>query len=163
MMLYLVRHAAAEEAHDGKSDAERALTREGIEKFRRAAKGFVKILGDGGLPLIFTSPLVRARQTAELLSDTLGDARLGTEVRIEPALAPPGELSDVLRMARESGEAVAAVGHEPYLSEWVGQLCFQRSGGVEMKKGAVAGIELSKTGSRGTLLFLIQPGMLRKL
>src|SRR5215510_14914096 len=68
MILYLIRHAIAEEARTGLKDQERALTAEGIAKFHRAARGMVRLMGEGAPRVIWTSPLVRSRQTAELLA-----------------------------------------------------------------------------------------------
>ena len=65
--LYLVRHAiAAERGGDWPDDDKRPLTQRGVARFKEAVEGFNKL--DDGIDEIFTSPLVRARQTAELLA-----------------------------------------------------------------------------------------------
>ena len=162
MKLYLIRHGVAEEARAGQSDADRALTQEGIAKFQKAAAGLVKLVREEGLPVILTSPLVRARQTAGILAEALDNAGIKSQIKPTTALAP-GSLIQMLREARQSRGPGAAVGHEPFLSECVGRLCFQKAGALEMKKGAVAAIELAASGTRGELIFILPPGILRKL
>jgi len=164
MKLYLVRHGIAEEAKDTKPDGQRALTAEGIEKFKQAAKGFVRMLDEAEkLGVILTSPLVRARQTAEILAKALAKEGKPATVKAEASLDFPGDLNKAIDAARAARGDVALVGHEPYLSEWIGRLCFLSVGSVEMKKGAIAVIELEEAGLRGTLLQLLPPRVLRKL
>jgi phosphohistidine phosphatase len=159
-MLYLVRHAAAEDLRAGRSDEERVLTPEGIRKFRRAARGIVRLVGDMPPEIILTSPLVRARQTAALLVEAFDAAKVKTELCVSAALGPPGSLDKLRKEAR--AQDTMAVGHEPMLSEWIGEMCFGHAGELEMKKGALAAVEL-ETGGRGRLVFLVQPGVLREL
>ena len=159
-MLYLVRHAAAEETRAGKPDAERALTEEGTRKFRRAAAGIVKLVSEAPPSLIFASPALRARQTAEILHEAFDRAKIRTEVRFSETLLDVKHLGQLLKEAR--GKTAMAVGHEPILSLWIGELCFGTAGNVAFKKGALAGLEL-KAGQRAELVYLLQPGILREL
>lgn len=106
MQVFLVRHG---EASDGfERDAERPLTARGREQARALAD---RLRWHDCTPThVWTSPLVRAVQTAELV----------TKVRIEivPALAPIGSIADVVTAvhALPAGAAVMLVGHEPSLS-----------------------------------------------
>jgi len=159
-MLYLVRHAAAEEQREGRSDDERTLTAEGIRKFRKAARGIVRLLGELPPEVILTSPLVRARQTAELLVEAFDAAKVKVELRGLAALGPPGALGKLLKESR--GQDTMAVGHEPILSEWIGELCFGGAGNLELKKGALAAVEL-ETERKGRLVYLMQLAALREL
>jgi phosphohistidine phosphatase len=159
-LLYLVRHAAAQDARPGHSDADRALTPDGIRKFRRAARGIVRVVAPLPPRVILTSPLVRARQTAELLVEAFAEAKLKIELRGLPALGPSGSLAKLLPAAR--AQDTLAVGHEPLFSTWIGELCFGAPGELELKKGALAAVELL-TGQRGRLLYLLPPGVLRDL
>src|SRR5260221_8040234 len=70
MRLYFLRHGIAEEWRPDFPDEERRLTAEGKRKVRIIAQGISKL--DLGLDLIVTSPLPRARETAEILADVLG-------------------------------------------------------------------------------------------
>ena len=159
-ILYFVRHAAAEDASHGQPDADRALTPDGIRKFHRAARGIVHVVAATPPRVSFTSPLVRARQTAELLGEAFDHAKLKVELRGLPALGPSGSLAKLLREAR--GQVALAVGHEPLLSTWIGELCFGTSGDLEFKKGALAAVELTSP-NHGRLLYLLHPGVLRDL
>ena len=164
MILYLCRHGSAEDGGPGVPDAKRALTDEGAAKFRRVAKGFFK--QEPEVTHILTSPLVRAEQTATILRDVLGKARAVPPRLVKTgSLAPPGKLESLLAEIREwpEAEGVVAVAHEPFLSEWIGKLCFGHAGSCELKKGAIAAIELDADEARGTLLYLLQPGQLRAL
>jgi phosphohistidine phosphatase len=65
--LYLVRHAiAADRGSEWPDDNKRPLTERGINRFKEAVKGLRHL--DVQIDEIFTSPLVRARQTADLLA-----------------------------------------------------------------------------------------------
>ncbi len=165
MKLYLCRHALAADASGKVSDADRPLTPQGIRKFQRAARGLAAL--EPGIQTILSSPLVRARQTARLAAEALSSASAETPVvAIAPSLAPPGRLDiflDGLRTIKEPAGGVMAVGHEPILSRWIGQLCFGHPGACQIKKGAVAAMDLDLSAGRGTLLYLLQPGQLRRL
>ena len=159
--LYLLRHAAAEEPKSNQADAERPLTQDGIRKFRRAAQGIVKLLEEDPPRLLLTSPLVRARQTAGILAEAFDHAKCKVNLRVSDALAPPGHLQVLLKEARR--DDTIAVSHDPFLSEWIGTLCFGKPGQVLLKKGALAALELADRAPSAQLLYLLQPGVLRQL
>jgi phosphohistidine phosphatase len=159
-VLYFVRHAAAEDARPGLPDADRALTPDGVRKFRHAARGIVCVVAAMPPRVIFTSPLVRARQTAELLGEAFDHAKLRVELHGLPALGPSGSLAKLLKETRRQDSLV--VGHEPGLSIWIGELCFGAPGELELKKGSLAAVELTSP-NRGRLLYLLQPAILRDL
>jgi phosphohistidine phosphatase len=158
--LYLIRHAAAEERSASQSDEDRALTPEGVRKFRQAARGIVRLLREHPPELILTSPLLRARQTAELLAEAFDNAKIRAELRGINALDTASSLSKLLKELH--GRDAVAIGHEPTLSEWIGELCFGAAGAMDFKKGAIAAIELTPA-AKAKLLFLIPPGVLRDL
>lgn len=166
MKLYLIRHAIAAAAAEDSSDADRPLTREGVKKFRRVVKGFMRL--HPPLDVIFCSPYVRARQTAGILAQYIESAQgLPLTAHQAESLAPPGDVRAFLAAVARINPAargVAAVGHEPILSAWIAELCGDGHGRFEMKKGAIAGIEL--TGEKeiqGELFMLAQPTLLRAL
>src|SRR5438093_1192036 len=65
--LYLIRHAIAEERGEKwPDDNKRPLTEEGIARMRKAAHGLARV--GVTLDAVLTSPLVRARQTAEIVA-----------------------------------------------------------------------------------------------
>src|SRR6185312_3207605 len=114
MQLLVVRHAIAFE-RDAKrwpDDNERPLTAEGIKKARRAAAGLKRIAQRPAL--VLTSPLVRARDTAVILTQA---ARWPEAVQCD-AFAPgksPQEMLAALRREGAGAECVAVVGHQPGL------------------------------------------------
>ena len=107
--LYIVRHAiAADRGEQWPDDTKRPLTEEGINRFKEAVEGLAWL----GVEIdeIFTSPLVRAKQTATLLADGLGNK---TSVKTLDALAPghtPRQMMNELsRTAKRRRAAPAAV------------------------------------------------------
>ena len=107
--LYLVRHAiAAERGDDWPDDTKRPLTATGISRFEEAVDGLAWFGVD--VDEIFTSPLVRAKQTADILA-----ARLAKRppVKILDELAPGNETARVVAELgkRVKRSRVALVGH----------------------------------------------------
>src|SRR5215469_14985125 len=65
--LYLIRHGVAEERGEAwTDDGQRPLTDDGKSKLRKVARGLVRL--GASFDVILTSPLVRARQTAEIVA-----------------------------------------------------------------------------------------------
>jgi phosphohistidine phosphatase len=153
--IYLVRHGLAEERGGAKPDAERALTKKGRRRTKKAMRGFAKT---GARPkLILSSPLVRAWETAEILAKVL-DA---SEPRVEEDLAPGGEPARVLeRLRAEDRESVALVGHEPDLSELAALL---GGGRVELDKAAIARLDGDPEPGHARAVWLLQPLLLKRL
>ena len=77
MELLLVRHAIAEPRDDERwpDDRDRPLNELGEERMRRAAKGLARIVPE--VTIVFSSPLVRAWRTAEILHEMIGSASFG--------------------------------------------------------------------------------------
>ena len=121
MRLLVFRHGIAEDhAADG-TDASRALTGQGVERTRAAARGLAAFTDPPDV--ILSSPKTRALQTAREAG-----AAFGRDVEVLAALAdgPPAETLRAL--AARTEEAVMIVGHEPMLSELVEQ-AYQEIGG----------------------------------
>ena len=118
--LYLVRHAvAAERGSEWPDDTVRPLTPDGASKFRKCVAGMAAFGVE--IDIIFTSPLVRCRQTADLLADGLpGKPR----VQAIDALAPGGGhaavVAEIARLAKRP--RIALVGHEPDLGHLAAKL-----------------------------------------
>jgi phosphohistidine phosphatase len=163
MKLYLVRHAIAEDSGAGKNDAERALTEAGKERMARATAGLRKLNMQPAL--ILTSPLRRARETAEILADGLG----GVEVEFVPELSPGGELAAIVALLRKQSRhpEIALVGHQPGLGQLASLLLSgaERRCEFDFKKGGVACLEMdfaSGHASPGSVLkWFIGPRVLR--
>jgi phosphohistidine phosphatase len=129
--VYLVRHAKAEPLVT--SDAERRLTPEGRRRFERHAQALAARMR---VSQVVTSPLARARETAEILAresgaSVLEDGRLASG-------ACDGE--DLLALVRAAPAGAALVGHNPEIAEVVATVAGRS---VEVKPGAVAALDVS--------------------
>lgn len=126
-LLDLVRHGEALPAADGR-DAQRRLSDAGRETIRRLAGHYAREASRPGA--IFTSPLTRARETADLLHGALP----GLEPAVLDELVPDGEPADVVAalIERELPRHVIVVGHQPL----VGRLVAFLAGGKEVGFGA---------------------------
>jgi len=142
MRIHLVRHSEAVNRVPPMPDAARYLSARGRVSFREMAHRFRDA---GGLPTrIITSPLVRAVQTAEILSETL---RYDGEVIVDPRLAPGFDvvmLSAVLDDCPSEKE-IAFIGHEPDLGGILTRL-LSLPHGYAMRKGAIAALDLPNSG-----------------
>jgi phosphohistidine phosphatase len=112
MKIYLVRHGIATERIGGAvlNDSMRPLTDEGRTESRAVAHGLKKI---NVKPSFFvSSPLVRAKQTAEIFQEVLAGQ---SDVKICDALAPGGSPATLYRFLRELGnfQEIMLFGHEP--------------------------------------------------
>src|SRR5262245_39698190 len=136
MELYLFRHAEAVPlGQDGISDDEaRPLTDAG----RADARAVAEALQHHGVRLdkLVTSPLLRARQTAEAARDAW--APPSPEVVVCEDLAPGGKRRKLTRFLCELGvESVALFGHNPDLSVYLAWLIGAKKAGVELAKAGV--------------------------
>lgn len=154
MKLYFLRHgiAAEREGWSG-GDAERPLTAHGRKCMEHEAKAIAHL---GLQPdRIVTSPLKRAKETAQIVA-----ARLGLENHLaeDERLAEGFDANALAEMLRTYGDVdcLMLVGHEPNFSRTIGQLI----GGarVDLKKGGLARVDLSDATSRdGELVWLLPP------
>jgi phosphohistidine phosphatase len=158
MLIVLLRHGIAEEKSADKPDEERRLTREGNEKMKRVARALAELLPDADA--IYSSPLVRAYETAEWVAKAYGGQ---LEIETTSALAPghhPSEFRDLLR--RNGGhECAYYTGHEPHLTTLMLALTNMQSGGeLSLKKGGCYGLELDDPAATARLRFMLAPGLL---
>jgi phosphohistidine phosphatase len=153
MNLYFLRHGLADWPNWHKPDDERPLTPEGIEKMKAEAKAIQQL--DLGLTAILASPLIRARQTAQIVAD-----RLDLEVTVLLAVGPGFNKSRLEKILREYPEAQALmfVGHEPDFSQTISALI--GGGRVAMKKGGLARVEVNPRALAGELVWLLAPKVL---
>jgi len=137
----VVRHAEAEEAANaaiaGRSEAERRLTSAGVHQMRKGAAGLATLVDE--IPVVLSSALTRAIQTAEILSAAFPQAKRLQHARLAPGF-DPGEL---LTWVVHQTSGVALVGHEPDLSLWIGYLTTGTSRSlVHMKKGSICRLDM---------------------
>jgi phosphohistidine phosphatase len=139
MEIYIIRHAIAAEREEwAGSDDKRPLTEKGRKKMEQIARGLAAMEID--FTHIFSSPLVRAQQTAEILQKVLKFDHLD-ETDLLVASADPAAIIPLLNKLPDNAD-VALVGHEPHLSEL---LCYLLTGEhknfAAFKKGGVAMLE----------------------
>lgn len=155
MRLYFLRHAHAEPGSPDTPDFKRALTPAGIAHTRRAAY-LLNALGVDP-DRLFTSPLIRARQTADIVGQALGVA-----VQVRREVGPGFGVHAVEALTRDlgSGDEVIFVGHEPDFSGTVAALT---GGRVVMKKAGIARVDVvSYQPLAGELIWLIAPKLYGK-
>ena len=160
--LYLIRHGvAAERGKEWPDDSKRPLTPEGIARLRKSARGLAAI--GVSFDQIVTSPLTRARQTADVFAEELKDH---PAIVTADALAPAGSSASVIQeVARHVRQArLALVGHEPNLGELAAQLIGARTP-LEFKKGGICRIDFDMLPPKGggMLRWFLTPKMLRLL
>lgn len=144
-MLFLVRHAEAVDETRSLHDPDRHLTAAGRLAARTLGE---RLRWYDCLPIaVWTSPLARAVQTAELLIAGLGWSGV---VETVPALAPGGPTREVTALLEKIGGVVIAVGHEPGLSA-IGTVVTGRADFPALKKGEAARVET------GRLKWLLAP------
>jgi len=150
--LWLLRHGEAV-PHESKPDAERELTPRGERQSIAAGKGLAKL----GLEFeaCYTSPKVRARDTARLACESLN-----IEPTEEGMLADGFDRDDALELLMRHGAdtRILVVGHDPSFSQVVHDFTGAR---VDFKKGGVAAVRAER--ASGELLVLLRPRELESL
>lgn len=150
MLVYLLRHgrAADSDPRQPRSDEARPLTADGEQRLRRAMRVYRMLMT---VPeVVFTSPLVRARRTAEILLEELdsnGDAapRLQETGMLTPAAAPSQAVQLLQGELLDDRMAVALVGHEPHLGALLGLLLTGSDHhAVPLKKGMLVAVEVDQ-------------------
>jgi len=153
MKLHIIRHAQAIERSAELPDAQRHLTCRGRKRFRQVAARLKKM--EIAPDYILASPLIRAVQTAEILSETI---RFNGELQISAALAggPDSAALSALLRKRDTASELVIVGHEPELGELVRTL-LKLSAPCILPKGCVVSLEiaLKKSGLSAELISLV--------
>lgn len=160
--LYLIRHGVADARGEAwPDDNKRPLSEEGIARLRKSIRGLARV--GVSFDVILTSPLVRTRQTAEIVAGIV-DPRPPI-VAIE-SLSPNGTaqavIADLEKQSRRS--KIALVGHEPNIGELAARLAGSRHP-FEFKKGAVCRIDVDalRIAGPGTLRWFLTPRLMRAL
>jgi phosphohistidine phosphatase len=158
--LYLVRHAiAAERGERWPDDTKRPLTSDGISRMRKIVKGLREL--DVTASVVYTSPLVRAVQTAEIV---VGGLKPEPELRQLPVLAPGGSPAKVAEAlaAHKAPAGIVLVGHEPDMGELAAWLISAKAP-LPFKKGGACRIDFAGpvAARTGQLVWFATPKMLR--
>ena len=139
--IYLVRHGVAEQRGERwPDDTKRPLTADGMARLEKTARGMARL--DIGFDIILTSPLVRARQTADILAAELEGH---PPIVNTDALAPGADYAAIVDALEKQTKRrrIALVGHEPGIGELAARLIGSRHP-IEFKKAAVCRIDLDE-------------------
>jgi len=171
MNLYFLRHAIAADKTEWKGpDSNRPLTKEGVHKMKKAAKGMRRL--SLKIDWILTSPYRRAYDTAMIVAKELN---LKNKLKITRSLAVDGDPRALVRhlaLNFRTWESVMLVGHEPYLSQLIGVLIggltplgSDPSRSIELDKAGLAKISADSLSydKCATLEWLLTPKILKKL
>ncbi len=166
MKLLLVRHAIAEDAETfiaaGGTDAQRPLTESGRKKMRKGANRLRSQVRT--IDLLISSPLLRARETADMIARAFGDVPIVERPELDYRYPPETVLDGLARSSTEG--MVVAVGHEPQLSLLTGLLLTGEPRPlIAFRKGGMALIEFhgGAAAGEGVLQWVLTPGQLRSL
>ncbi len=163
MELYILRHAIAVERGTAgfDDDGQRPLTDKGAKKMTRIAKGMLAL--GFSLDAIYSSPFVRARQTAEIVAEAF-DAR--EKLELTTHLEVSGDPHKLLKLVNETQgpeASIMLVGHEPYLSSLISILIAGTAElSITLKKGGLCKVTASRLryGRCATLEWLLTPRLL---
>ena len=139
-----MRHGIAEDAAPDQKDEDRALTKEGRAQMKEIARGLKRVVKN--VDAIYSSPLLRARQTAKWIAKAYG-----IDVTVTDALRPGASPKDLLK------GRVILIGHEPDMTETMRAIAGIKAGRVQLEKGGCYGIRDT------TLEWILTPRVLRKL
>jgi phosphohistidine phosphatase len=160
MRLVLLRHGIAIDRDDPvcPPDPERALTEKGRERTHAAARGLDAL---GVAPdLIFSSPYLRARETAQIAADVLRFPAAGIDVLGD--LLPDAPAAPFAARIRELRDVtILAAGHAPNLDLILAEMLGTALPFTSLRKAGAALIE--DDGDGRTLKWLLEPRHLRKL
>src|SRR6266508_1369653 len=162
MELVFLRHGLAADREEWKGDdADRPLTAEGADRTKDVVRGLrtLKVRPD----VILSSPLLRARETAEIAKKGLmTDAKVELADEMTPAASPDWLIGRLADLADKP--VVLCVGHEPHISTTISAMVSGKMDATfEVKKAGACCIRFTgapKTGV-GTLLWLLPPKFLR--
>lgn len=156
--LYIIRHGlAGKPLEDETLDEARPLKKKGKEKMKDIAKSLKDL--NVCFDMVLTSPLLRSKETAEILNAYCGDSK---KVRVTDLLKPDSSYNDLIKFLNtiKGSKKVAIVGHEPFLSGFA-SYCLTKNTNplITLKKGGVIKLDIDKVIKPGhcTLSLLMAP------
>lgn len=137
--LILLRHGIAEDVASDNLDSSRKLTEKGKKKLEDNLPMILPFIDSNHQIEIWASPLMRAKETAEILLPMIKSAEL-----VFHDFVARGDYQNFWaaldKLDDNKKYTIIVVGHEPYLSNWSSELCGLR---LPFRKGAAAGIRLN--------------------
>jgi phosphohistidine phosphatase len=162
MDLFILRHGeAGNRMTVVEEDSERSLTPEGRIEMQKIARS-LKVMGLQANRVI-TSPLRRARETAEITAKTLKIPILEEWTELKPNGSKPALYRKLARLEQNSG--LILVGHEPYLSSMIGEIIGTVEDRIILKKGGFGKVRITSFTPRisGELRWLLTPKILARM
>lgn len=154
MLIYLLRHGDA--SNEVLNDKTRPLSEEGKISIGSVARYIYR--QKMGITRIITSPLLRAWQTAEIVTDVLN---LGGKIEKLEDLLPGSNPQNIVHESTtlNNDERVLLVGHQPFLGMLISHLICNGISQVEVKKASLSCVEIQRPINigKGVLKFLINP------
>jgi phosphohistidine phosphatase len=164
MKIYLLRHAIAEERRVALLDEDRALSPEGGKRMRQVARSMARL--KLRFEVIATSPLLRARQTADIVAQVVPRA---PQPALLGELKPGGSMSRLIDAINgilpKAKSGVLLVGHQPDLGRLLATLIGAGNmAEFEFRKAGICCLELTETrlrrGQCAALEWLLTPRIL---
>lgn len=162
MELYIIRHGKAEEfSKNISNDAKRRLTEVGIleiEYISKALKNF-----NIQIDYLVSSPLVRAKETAEIIAKQLLVKK--NKIIIWDELKPESNVLDIHKklLTLNPDAKILLVGHEPHLTNLISSIISKCNVAINLKKGGFVYLNATSSKSRivGTLRSILTPKQLK--
>ena len=164
MDIFILRHGDANtDSKKITDDSKRALTEAGIKEIENVAGLFAEF--DVEISHIFTSPLRRTRQTAEIILKNQKKTKLNELAELKPEGAPSEALKKIIR---QTGSTILIIGHNPLLVDIINHITNtekQTTDGLALKTGGLAKIRVTvlEPQLRGHLEWLLTPKLIRKV
>lgn len=160
--LYMIRHGLAGTSLEDKLlDEKRPLKKKGKERMQEIAEGLWEL----GISFdsILTSPLLRAKETADIINAYCGDKK---EATVTDLLRPGASYTKLIQLLNQfkGTKKVAIVGHEPFLSSFASYcLTKNKSSLLNLKKGGILKLEIDGALKPGSCLlsWLMEPKQIR--
>ncbi|OLD13404.1 MAG: phosphohistidine phosphatase SixA [Crenarchaeota archaeon 13_1_40CM_2_52_14] len=162
MDIFILRHGeAGNRMTVAEKDSERPLTPEGRAAMQKIARSLKAI----GLQTdrIYTSPLRRAQETAEIAARVLNVPTLEEWDELKPDGSKAALYRKLARLEQDSRPIL--VGHEPYLTSMIGEIIGTTSAKIVLKKGGVGKVRITSFTPRvsGELRWLLTPKIITKI
>ncbi len=140
MKLVFFRHGVAVDRKSGQTDlddARRELTREGVKETKTVVKTLKPLFKD--IDIIFSSPMVRAVETAQIISKYFPKKKFEFLPSLDSSIASEAFVSDVLTLKADG--CYCFVGHEPHLTTSISKLLKEESSSIELAKSGIVVLE----------------------
>jgi phosphohistidine phosphatase len=156
-----VRHGIAVDKKNGQSDlddAVRELTREGIKETKIVVKTLKPLFKD--IDVIYSSPMVRAVETAQIISKYFPKKKFELMPSLDPSIASEAFLADLSLINIEG--SYCFVGHEPHLTTTISKLLKEQTSTIELDKSGIIVLE-GKNLNHLKISLIISPALLEMI